>query len=60
MKQRMGKMKMDVLLDKVGCAVIGDFQMDQRYLMLKVSLKSSMRGHIWSQKEGVSGTKYFY
>ena len=29
------------LLDIVGCAVIGNFQMDQRHLMLKVSLKSS-------------------
>ena len=49
-----------LLLNKVGCVVIGDFQMDQYQLMLKVSLKSSSRDHIWSQKEGVSGTKYFY
>ena len=49
----------DPLLDKVGCVVIGDFQMDQRHLMSKVSLKSSAQDHIWSQKEGVSGTKHF-
>ena len=47
------------LLDKVGCRV-GDFQMDQRHLMLKVSLKRPTRGHILSQKEGVYGTKHFY
>ena len=29
------------LLDKVGCAVVGDFQIDQRHLMLKVSLSLS-------------------
>ena len=33
------------LLDKVGCAVIGDFQMDQHPLMSKVSLKSSTQDH---------------
>ena len=33
--------------------VIGDFQMNQCHLKLKVSLKSSTRDHIWSQKEGV-------
>ena len=48
------------LLDKVGCVVIGDCQMDQYYFMFKVSLKSSTRDHVWSQKEGVSGTKHFY
>ena len=34
------------------------FQKDQRHLMLKVSLKTSTQDHIWSQKEGVSGTKH--
>ena len=51
--------KFTPLLDKIGCVVIGYFQMDQHHLMLKVSLKSFTRGHIWSQKI-VSGTKHFY
>ena len=37
--------------------VIGDFQMDQRNLMLKVSLKSFTQDYI---EECVSGTKHFY
>ena len=44
------------LLDKIGLAVIGDFLLDQRYLILTVLLKY----HICLQKEGVSGTKYLY
>ena len=47
------------LLDKLGCVVIAGLQMDQRDLMLKVSLKSFAQGHIWSQKEGVSRIKLF-
>ena len=35
---------------------MGDFQMDQRH---QVSLKSSTRDYIWSQKDGVTGTKHF-
>ena len=34
--------------------------MDQPQLMLKVSLKTSTGDHIWSQKEGVPGTKHVY
>ena len=51
---------MYTLLAKVGCMVIGNFQIDQHHLMLKVSLKSSTQDHVLSQKEGVSGTKHFY
>ena len=40
------------LLDKVVCTVIGDFQVDQHHLMLKVSLKSSIVDQKRSQKEG--------
>ena len=39
------------LLDKVTCAVTGDFQIDQCHLALKVALKRSIGDHIWSQKE---------
>ena len=51
---------MKTLLDKVGCTVIVDFQLDQHYLKLKLTLKNSTGGHIWSQKECVSGIKDFY
>ena len=48
------------LLAKAGCAAIGNYQIDPCHFMLKVSLKSSTQDHVWSQKEGVSGTKHFY
>ena len=48
------------ILDEVGYALIGEFQMGQHHLRLKVQLKSSTQDHIWSQKEVVSGTKHFY
>ena len=38
------------LLEKVRCTVIGNFQMDQRHLMLK---DDYMRPYIWSQKRCV-------
>ena len=41
---------LEVLLDKVGCTVIGDFQMDEHRLMLK---DDHTRPYIWSQKESV-------
>ena len=47
-------LSLEALLDKVGCVVIGDFQMEQHHLMLKVSMT------ILSQKEDVSETKHFY
>ena len=40
--------------------VVGDFQMDWRHLILKVSPQSSTQDHIWSPKDCVAGTKHFY
>ena len=48
------------LLDKVVCAVIGDFQVDQHHLMLKVSLKSSIVDQKRSQKEGVWNKRFVF
>ena len=31
-----------------------------RAILYSIALKSSTQDHIWSQKEGVSGTKHFY
>ena len=49
---------MKTLLDKVGCTVIVDFQLDQHHL--KLTLKNSTGDHIWSQKECLSGIKDFF
>ena len=37
------------LLDKVGCVVIGNFQMDQHHLMSKVSYMVTKRRFVWNK-----------
>ena len=43
--------KANTLLDKVGCKVIGDFQIDQHHFMLKFWLKSSKQDHLCHKKK---------